>query len=97
MKECPLRLDTPAPILADWLNEYGWTFADLECWYFNLMLAFLEAGGWQTVPDGEVLDDWELLLLADRQQGRQGLKLRLRRAIYPPGRQAGCPSCPWPC
>jgi hypothetical protein len=33
----------------------------------------LAAGGWQTVPAGLVLDEWELVLPADRQDGRQGV------------------------
>jgi hypothetical protein len=66
-------LDTPPIILADWLNEYGWTLADLEAWYVALVVAFLQAGGWHTVPDGLVLDEWELLLPGNCQNGRRGL------------------------
>ena len=56
-RECRFRLDTPAPILGDWLNEYGWSFADLESWYINLMFAILQAGGLETVPAGLVLEE----------------------------------------
>jgi hypothetical protein len=71
MKECPLRMDTPAPLLADWLNEHGWTLEDLEAWYIAVVLAFLEAGGWHTVPEGLLVDDesvgpsWEFELPSD--------------------------------
>jgi hypothetical protein len=70
--ECPLRLDTPAPILGDWLNESGWTQADLEQWYLALVLAFLEADGWHTAPDALPVEDsstgpsWEFEVPSDR-------------------------------
>ena len=62
MKPCPLRLDTPPAMLADALLEAGWTLADLEAWYLALVLAFLEGGGWHTVPEGLAVEQWELLL-----------------------------------
>ena len=70
MKECPLRLDTPAPILADWLNEHGWSYDDLQRWFDAVVLAYLSAGGWHTVPAGLVLEQWELVLPGERQEGR---------------------------
>jgi hypothetical protein len=55
-------MSTPAPAIGDWLVDAGWTLADLEAWYLALVLAFLEAGGWHTVPAGVVLEQWEMVL-----------------------------------
>jgi hypothetical protein len=56
-RDCPLSLDTPPGILAAWLNEHGWTFADLQSWYLAVLLAFLEGGGWATVPEAVLVED----------------------------------------
>jgi hypothetical protein len=69
--DCPLGLDTPPGILADWMNEHGWTFADLQSWYLAVLLAFLEGGGWHTVPEAVPMEDastdpsWEFELPGD--------------------------------
>jgi hypothetical protein len=39
MKECPLRFDTPPEVLADWLDEHGWTADDVAAWYAALVAA----------------------------------------------------------
>jgi hypothetical protein len=62
MKGCPLRFDTPAEILADWLHERGWTFEDLE----TRLAAFLDAGGWEHLPEAlpceeDDSDGWEMV------------------------------------
>jgi hypothetical protein len=80
MKECdcPLGMDTPPGILADWLNEHGWTFADLQSWYLAVLWAFLAGGGRATVPEAVLVEDgtmlageWEFELTNDQPEPRR--------------------------
>jgi hypothetical protein len=51
VKECPLRFDTPPEILSDWLHEHGWTTQDLLAWWDALLVALLNAGGWDMLSE----------------------------------------------
>jgi hypothetical protein len=64
-------MDSPPAILADWLVDHGWTLADLEQWHAAVVAAFLNAGGWETVPAGLVLEEWELVLPSDRHDAHE--------------------------
>jgi hypothetical protein len=71
MNECPLRLDTPPEVLADWLHERGWTFEDLETQLSALLVAFLNAGGWEHLPEAlpceeNESDEWEMVVAPAR-------------------------------
>jgi hypothetical protein len=39
VKECPLRFDSPPEVLADWLDEHGWTADDVHDWLTDLVAA----------------------------------------------------------
>jgi hypothetical protein len=54
MKPCPLRLDTPPEVLAEWLHEHAWTTQDLLAWWDALLAMYLDAGGWDMLPEGIV-------------------------------------------
>jgi hypothetical protein len=55
MKPCPLRLDTPPEVLSEWLHEHSWTTQDLLAWWDALIAAYLDAGGWDMLPQGIVV------------------------------------------
>jgi hypothetical protein len=72
MNPCPLRLDTPPVILADWLHEHAWTVADVLHWQQAVLDAFLRAGGWDMLPEGVLVEqaslgaaEWEFELPND--------------------------------
>jgi hypothetical protein len=58
--KCILRFDTPPNYLAEHLLEHGWTTQDLLAWWDALLIAFLNAGGWDMLPVAMVVEEHSL-------------------------------------